>query len=94
MLEENAKFIFAIGFQTVFSVTYFCDWLIQTVFFCNLGSNLEKQVPQQSMIAKVSAFKVVSTLCLTCQYALVKPSRLKATNNVDLDLDGVRLKIS
>ena len=46
------------------------------------------------MIAKVSAFKVVSTLCLTCQYALVKPSRLKATNNVDLDLDGVRLKIS
>ena len=46
------------------------------------------------MIAKVSAFKVVSTLSLTCQYALAKPSRLKATVNVDLYLDDVRLKIS
>ena len=24
-LEENAEFIFAIGFQTVFYGTYFCD---------------------------------------------------------------------
>ena len=34
------------------------------------------------------------TLYLTCQCALIKPSRLKATVNVDLYLDGVRLKIS
>ena len=28
-LEENAESISAIGFQTVFCGTYFCDWLIQ-----------------------------------------------------------------
>ena len=32
LLEENAEFIFAIGFQTVFSGAYFYDWLTQTVF--------------------------------------------------------------
>ena len=34
------------------------------------------------------------TLYLTCQCALIKPSRLKATVNVDLYLDGFRIKIS
>ena len=31
-LEENAESISAIGFQTVFCGTYFCDWLIQNCF--------------------------------------------------------------
>ena len=31
-LEENAESISAIGLQTVFCGTYFCDWLIQNCF--------------------------------------------------------------
>ena len=27
--RRNVEFIFAIGFQTIFSGTYFCNWLIQ-----------------------------------------------------------------
>ena len=30
--RRNAEFIFAIGFQTVFCGTYFCDWNIQNHF--------------------------------------------------------------
>ena len=49
-LEENAKFILAIGFQTVICGTCFCDWLIQTVFwgviFCDFGPKSQKKVPQ------------------------------------------------
>ena len=30
--RRNVEFIFAIGFQTIFCRTYFCDWLIQNYF--------------------------------------------------------------
>ena len=46
LLEENAEFILAVDLKSYLAVTYFCDWLIQTVFcgsnFCELGPKSEK----------------------------------------------------
>ena len=33
IFRRNVGFIFAIGFQTIFCGTYFCDWLIQNCIF-------------------------------------------------------------
>ena len=56
--------------------------------FLRFRTEIGKISSLQFMIAKFSALKV-STLYLTCQYALVKLSRLKATVNIHLHLDGV-----
>ena len=86
MFRRKAEFIFAIGFQTVFCGTYFCDWLIETVF---RGSNFLRF---RDKIAKASSAIIYSATIYDARKFCPKVVKLQNTSRkVVVFVRGVNL---